>query len=177
MGGIAQAFESASMSTIEIDDMKYRVRKISSAHLAKVGHAALAVAQGLEQKDPEKDEPDDALMSRIASAPAKQLEGMVKMKDAVVAAGLIAIGDKQEGTWEDVRVCLTAEESDARNGVIWVGALPAEVSTEIFNEVMSLSTDGGRSLERLRQFRARTRNPAGAGPSGTPVQSDASGGA
>lgn len=176
MGGIAQAFESASMSTIEIDDMKYRVRKISSAHLASVGHAALAVAQGLE-KDAPTNESDDALMSRIARAPAKQLEGMVKMKDAVVAAGLIAIGEKEEGTWEDVKVVLTAEESDARNGIIWVGALPADVASQIFDEVMSLSTDGGRSLERLRQFRARARNPAGAGPSGTPVQSDASGGA
>mgnify|MGYP003658766534 CR=1 FL=1 len=167
MGGILQAIESSAISTIESCDMKWRVRKICSADLARVGHAALAVAQGMEAPSGMTESKNDAdVMSKIAAAPAKQLETMAKLKDAVVAAGLIAVGDPVTGEWEDVKPTLEVEKADARSGTIWVGSLPAEVSEAIFTEVMSLSTDGGRSLERLRQFRARARNAADPGPGG-----------
>ena len=172
MGGILQAIEGSAINTIEEGGMKWRVRKICSGDLARVGHAALAVAQGLENPNAPKngeavEQVDDQdVMNKIASAPVKQLETMAMLKDSVVAAGLIAVGDPETGEWEDVTVTLKPERADARNGQIWVGSLPSAVADAIFTEVMSLSTDGGRSLEWLRSFRARTRNPTDSRPGG-----------
>ena len=176
MGGILQAIEGCAVNTIEVGDMKWRVRKICSGDLARVGHAALAVAQGLENPNaPANGEAveevsEEDVMSKIASAPVKQLETMAMLKDSVVAAGLIAVGDPETDEWENVTVHLQAERSDARNGHIWVGSIPATVADAIFTEVMSLSTDGGRSLERLRSFRERARNPSDSRPGGEAIR-------
>ena len=173
MAGILEAIEATSINTIEAAGMRWRCRKINSSHLARVGHAALAVAQGMkgpnESENATEDDSED-VMAKVAAASQKQLETMAKLKDAVVAAGLIAVGDPETDEWVDTRVSLNAEEADARRGVIWVGSLPSEVADAIFTEVMSLSTDGGRSIERLRSFRERTRNAAGLGPGGEAIR-------
>ena len=176
MAGILQAIESSAINTIDVGGMKWRVTKICSADLARVGHAALAVAQGMENPNaPANGEAvenveDEDVMSKIAATPAKQQETMATLKDAVVAAGLIAVGDPETDEWEKVEVMLESAKSDPRAGRIWVGSLPSEVSDAIFNEVMSLSTDGGRSLERLRQFRAGARNTADSGSGGEAIR-------
>ena len=166
MSGILQAIEASAINTIEAGGMKWRCRKITSAHLARVGHAALAVAQGMggpnNSENAAEDYSEDVL-KQVAAASEKQLETMAKLKDAVVAAGLIAVGDPVTDEWVDTKVCLEPNQANARKGVIWVGSLPQEVSDAIFAEVMSLSTDGGRSIERLKSFRERTRNHSGAG--------------
>ena len=176
MAGILQAIESSAINTIDAGGMKWRVRKICSADLARVGHAALAVAQGMENPNAPSDGSaveevaEEDVMSRIAAAPAKQLETMAALKDAVVAAGLIAVGDPETDEWEKVEVMLQSDKSDPRAGRIWVGSLPSEVGDAIFTEVMSLSTDGGRSLERLRSFRERARDASDTGPGGEAIR-------
>lgn len=177
MGGILQAIESSAINTIDVGGMKWRVMKICSADLARVGHAALAVAQGMENPNAPADGAaveevaDEDMLAKIAATPAKQLQTMAALKDAVVAAGLIAVGDPDTDEWEKVEVMLESDKSDPRAGRIWVGSLPSDVSDAIFNEVMSLSTDGGRSLERLRSFRTGARNAANSGSGGEALRS------
>jgi|21_taG_2_1085346.scaffolds.fasta_scaffold00229_18 hypothetical protein len=168
MGGILNAIEQSATSVVEAGEMNWRVRKISSGDLARVGHAALAVAQGLEQPKESAEDTEGAsaeFIKQVASAPVKQLETMAKLKDAVVAAGLLAVGDPETGEWEEVRAVLDVDAGDAKSGRLWVGAIPSDIGDTLFAEIMSLSTDGGKALERLRSFRGTTGNTASAGPS------------
>ena len=48
MGNILTAIENSGINEVEAGGMIWRVRKICSADLARVGHAALAMAQGFD---------------------------------------------------------------------------------------------------------------------------------
>ena len=167
MGGILAAIENSTTSVVECGKMNWRVRKVSSADLARVGHAALAVAQHLDPPKPKKgqkkksdEDEEKEFVSKLTNSSSKHLETMAQLKDAIVAAGLLAVGDPISGEWEDVRVVMEAKYADAQNGVLWVGALPSNVSDACFEEIMSLSTDGGAALERLQAFRESARSSA-----------------
>ena len=171
MGGILAAIENSTTAVVECGKMNWRVRKVSSADLARVGHAALAVAQHLENPNsdgtPKKGKKDDdkELVAKLTNSSSKHLETMARLKDAIVAAGLLAVGDPLSGEWEDVRCVMDVKDADAQNGKLWVGALPSNVADACFEEIMSLSTDGGAALERLQAFResarSASRNPSG----------------
>ena len=166
MGTILTAIENSGITEVESGKMIWRVRKICSADLAKVGHAALAMGQGFgAEKSKSKGkgkgkaaEPD--LIETIAAQPVEQLQTMAKLRDAVIAAGLMAVGDPATGEWENIEPVISRDDSDPENGKLWVGSLPTEISDTLFQEIMSLSTDGGAALERLHTFRKATRNPA-----------------
>ena len=111
----------------------------------------------------------DDVMAKIAGSSVKDLETMAKLKDAVCAAGLVGVADGDGGEFTKVKCTLNPDESDARAGVIWVGSLPGEVSDAVFTEVMSLSTNGGKSIELLKSFRERSKQPAHLGSGGQEI--------
>ena len=157
MGTIAEALEATSQSIIVENGMRWKVQKIKSADLARVGHAALAVAQAMNNpnaeqtgentKDPEQ------LAQKLATSNVKNLESLARLKDAVLCAGLVAVAPETVDDWEVLDVVLEREKADPRKGRIFVGSVPTPIADKLFEEIMSLSTDGGRSLERLRAFR------------------------
>jgi len=164
MGTILGAIENSAINVIESGGMLWRVRKICSADLASVGHVALAMAQGLEHNPEGEDEDQETIQSKVASAPVEQLQTMAKLKDAVVASGLMEVGDPKTEEWEKVKVTLDRDAGDASKGIIWVGSIPTSVSDELFGEIMSLSTDGGAALERLRSFRKESGDASDSRP-------------
>ena len=174
MGNILAAIENSGIDEVEAGGMIWRVRKICSADLAKVGHAALAMAQGFDGKDRTGAEPEgDDLAARIGAQPVEQLQTMAKLKDAIIAAGLMAVGDPATGEWENVEPMINRDEADAQGGKLWVGSLPSEIADALFESIMSLSTDGGAALERLHTFRKATRNPANRRSGGKKVRKTA----
>ena len=168
MGGILAAIENCTTAEVEAGGMLWRISKVGSSDLARVGHAAIAVAQHLENPNSDggidSNKSADELASKMANTSSKQLETMARLKDAIVAAGLVAVGDPVSDEWEDVRVVLDKASSDAQNGVLWVGAIPSDISDTLFSEILSLSTDGGAVLERLQAFRVSARATAGNRP-------------
>ena len=158
MGNILQAIENSAIIEVPSGGMIWRLKKICSADLAKVGHAALAMAQGFNKPNQANGPTESEITSQLANAQPKQLETMATLKDAIVAAGLIAVGDPQTDEWEDVQCVLDTEKSDPKNGTIWVGSLPSGVSDDLFKQIMSLATDGGAALDRLQAFRETARN-------------------
>ena len=76
----------------------------------------------------------------------------------------MAVGDPETDEWEDVKPTLDRDKSNAAEGVIWVGSIPSPVSDSLFAEIMSLSTDGGAALERLRSFRGEPGDAADSRP-------------
>ena len=74
MGTILAAIENSAIKEIEAEGMLWRVRKICSADLARVGHAALAMAQGMEtiapsSKKAKKTKSDEVAAAEIAAMP------------------------------------------------------------------------------------------------------------
>lgn len=171
MGTILAAIENSAITEVEAGSMLWRMRKISSADLARVGHAALAMGQMLGTGDPKGGgKAEDDIAARVAQQPVEQLQTMASLRDAVIAAGLMAVGDPATGEWEDVEGVLDRDKSDPETGKLWVGALPNEVADILFTCCMDLSTDGGAALERLRSFRAATRNPTSRRSTGSKVR-------
>jgi|TARA_R110000824_G_scaffold171454_3_gene349072 hypothetical protein len=152
MSSVLGAVKSASIKEIEIDEIKYRVRRVSSADLARVGFAWLSMAS---PEDDSSGSPDIQKMLQRASE--SKLVELAKLKDAIIAAGLIAIGHKD--FWDECRVTLKQSEEDIENGVLWVGSLPAgEADNKIFETIINLSTEGGKVAERLSSFPESTGN-------------------
>ena len=164
MGSILAAIENSAIKEVEAGGMIWRLKKICSADLAEVGHSALALSQGMDDKgNASKPVSDEEASRMMASQSADKLKSMAKLKDAVTAAGLIAIGDPTTGEFEKVRCVLDRDKSDASKGVLWVGAIPNDVADTLFTECLSLATDGGAAVERLHAFREKSRQPVGAG--------------
>ena len=157
MSNLLNAVKEASTDVLEIGGFKWRVRRVSSADLARVGFAWLAMASPEDAKAGAEGQLD--ITAALQRADEKKLVHMAALKDAVVAAGLMAIGHGD--TWDECQVTLKKSEEDADKGIIWIGSLPADVDNEIFAAIMSLSTDGGMAAERLASFRGQSQ-PASA---------------
>jgi len=135
--------------------MFWRCRKVRSADLAEVGVAALQMARASAATDTTEADLEGALR-RMTPDQAKQIAGY---QEAVVCAGLLAVGDGE--TWEDVTLVPTAGKANPDKGKLYVGDLPPTVTEGIFAEVMKLSTDEGEAGERLASFRTGPRAVAG----------------
>ena len=162
MGQILAAIENSAIREIEIGPMVWRIKKICSADLAAVGHAALAMSQGMEgASKSKKADPKDAsdVEKLIATQSAESLKTMAKLKDAIVAAGLIAVGNPSTNEFENVKCVLESEKSNAKKGTLWVGSIPNQIADELFSEILDLSTDGGAAVDRLRAFRGKSDQP------------------
>ena len=169
MSGILEAIEASAYKEVEADGMVWRLRKICSADLAEVGHAAIAMTQGLSGSSKgksKKQEPEDVL----AGQSKEKLQTMVRLKDAITAAGVVGVRDSNSDEWVDVQVMLDSDKSDPKNGRIWVGSIPNHVADQLFTEILSLATDGGAAVERLQAFREQSGQPASTGPSSKTVQ-------
>ena len=168
MSNLLEAIEASAYKEIEADGMVWRLRKICSADLAEVGHAAIAMSQGLASNG---GKPSEADAEKIMASQSKdKLQTMARLKDAVTAAGLVGVRDAQSEEWVEVKCVLDSDKSDPKNGTIWVGSLPNHVADLLFSEILSLATDGGAAVERLQAFREKSRQPATAGSSGETVQ-------
>jgi hypothetical protein len=175
MGQLLEAIEQSTTKEIEAGGMLWRVKKIASADLARVGHCALGLGQGLQAPKPAKkrrgkksaeDAEPQGFAESMAKQPVEALETMAKLKDAVVAAGLVAVGDPETDEWEDVQGVLEREKSDAKAGRLWVGSIPNEIGDLIFEAVMDVSTNSGEDLANLRRFRGESGDPAAGGSGG-----------
>ena len=170
MGQLLQAIENSAIVEIESGPMLWRIKKICSADLAAVGHAALAMTQAMGDGKEDKEASEQDALTQMASARPEQLETMARLKDAIVAAALIGVGDPETGEWEKVSCVLDPEKSDAKNGALWVGSIPSDISNEIFQEAMKLATDGGAAVERLQAFRARAGDSSDSRPDSKAVR-------
>lgn len=178
MGNILKAIENSSIVEIESGPMLWRLKKISSADLARVGHAAIAMSQVLNGPGPAKDESKsdeqastEALAEALNKTSSDQLETMARLKDAIIAAALIAVGDPVSGEWDEVQCVIDRDESNPENGKLWVGSIPSDIADKLFAETMSLATDGGAAVKRLQAFRETARNPTPNRPISQTLQS------
>lgn len=157
MGAILHAIAQSSTSEVEASGMFWRVRKVRSADLAEVGVAALQMAQPAAGSEATGAEAEAAAaIKRLSPEQAKKLAGY---QEAVVCAGLLAVGDGE--AWEEVTLVTAASRANPDKGKLYVGDLPPSVTEVLFAEIMRLSTDAGEAGERLASFRRGPRAVAG----------------
>ena len=156
---ILSAVRGASIEEIELAGLTWRIRRVASADLARVGFAWLAMAT--PDSAMKKNGKDLDLTTMLSRAKPDKLVELAHLKDAMIAAGLLAIG--HEGEWDEVTITLKQSEEDADAGVLWIGSLPAEVDNELFTAIMNLSTDGGKAGEILSSFRNKSRDAGSSG--------------
>ena len=178
MGRIISQITEVSTAEIEAGGFSWRVRKVASTDMARVGHASLIVAQafkgiedaptngkGASARKGKKTAPEDDselptdLFERLTPT---ALQNMAELKQAVIMAGTVAVGHEDE--WEDVEIVADVVAEDAENGVIWIGSLPPGVEDRLFETILSLSTDEGAAVNRLAAF----RSAAGSAPAPRP---------
>ena len=149
--------KSASTHEVKHAGIDWKIQRITSAHLAKVGFAWLHMVTPNEKQDKEKQKEQELDLTAIfKTASEGQMVELARLKDAVVAAGLIGVG--RDGQWEAVRVTLRNADENLDAGVMWIGSLPADVDNKLFDEIMKLSTDGGRAADVLSSFRGPARD-------------------
>ena len=159
---ILHAIESASMDTVEVGGLCFRVKKIKSSDLARVGFAALAVATPAAAPSDDTEEADP--MDMLRNITPKQAESLADLQDATVCAGTVAVkdGEDEDAAFEGLSLVIDAKRANADKGTLWVGSLPAGCIESLFAKIMELSTDKGEAAERLRRFRGGgSKHPTG----------------
>ena len=153
---IIQAIKESSTDEIEAAGLFWRVRRICSADLARVGFAALAMAT------PEQAANDQDLDAALRRINPKQAADLASLQEATVCAGVYGVGD-QDGNWDDLTCSIDKAKEDPDKGVLWVGSLPAGVTDVLFSRIMELSTDGEEAAKRLASFRSGHVDRTGGG--------------
>ena len=160
---LIHAIRNSSIDEVEAAGLLWRVRRICSADLAKVGFAALAMAT------PEAAEEGADLDAAMKSLNPKQAADLASLQEATVAAGTMAVGDG-EGNWDELRLVIDKAREDADAGILWVGSLPAGAADILFSRIMELSTDQDEAAKRLAGFCGKAGNADGGGGTGADVR-------
>jgi len=144
MGAAIQALQDASFNEVEAIGLQWRISRIRSSDLAKVGVAAFALAAKNENETTE---------SSIAALTPEQAEKLASYQEAVVCAGVKQVRPFADEAWEDVMLMISETRASPAEGRLWIGSLPAKAITVLFTSIMELSTDEGGAAERLTSFR------------------------
>jgi len=172
MGQIISQLKAIATAEIEAGGFTWKIQKVGTSDLARVGHASLMVAQafkGAEAKETPKktkktrqkktsaeETPLDETAELLKSVSAETLQNMADLKNAVIMAGVVAVSDGKN--WEDIKIVELPKDEDGELGRIWIGSLPPGVDDVLFNEVMSISTDQGAAISRLAAFRGSAKS-------------------
>lgn len=116
------------------------------------------------------DETERERLMRIGpGAVRKQTE----IEEAVVSAGFVGLSSAKEAcqhagaeehqctpacfsTFQPVRISRKKEDSNAAQGVLWIGDLSSDTAHRLYQATGLISTEIGRLAERLATFRGRT---------------------
>lgn len=160
MSILAKITESA-VKVLERDGISWKIRRVSSADIARAGQGFLlhvdpaALADLLQQRQTAPETSREAELRVVADTyrrldPEKRAQ-MATRNDAIVCAGLVAVG--QEGEWEEIRLVVDRSRVDVAKGIGCVSDLPAKVRDWLATEILTLSHDE-EGLSALAAFRS-----------------------
>ena len=158
--------KASARDTVTTGGVQWVVRRVNSMDVLQAGLATLLVLpQGAGEGDDRgsvfadlaaaQAAGDQSSVAALASKiPVDILEQLQQAQDAVVCAGVVALGDVG-GPHEPVKLTIAQSEEDhtATPQVLWVGDLPQEARTALYHGVMGLSSARGEAWEGLASFR------------------------
>lgn len=176
MSGTLHAIKNASTTTVESGLLHFRVRKVRSSDVARVGFAALTMIspdEVLEPVDPSEEDQNAAFEAKIRRMSPKQMGEITEMQSAVVCAGVLAVSADGGASWDNVQLTMDQKKENIDKSILCVHSLPPGAVETCFTEIMNLSTDKGAAAERLRSFLGETRDPSSHSHTGEDVQPSA----
>lgn len=157
MTTVAEALAQASTLEVEAPEGSgwlWRVRRVSSADLARVQVAALRMVAPAPR--PDGDSTPEAELSevvrQITRMSDRDIEAVSELTGGVIAAGVIAVMAPGRD-WEPLDLVVDERKRDVAAGVLSVRDLPAGVDTILYRAIDSLHRDSKGAAERLASFR------------------------
>jgi len=175
MSGTLHAIKNAATSVVEFDPLHFRVKKVRSSDVARVGFAALTMIGPGESPSDASDDAEDqeAFEAKIRRMSPNQMGEITEMQSAVVCAGVMAVSADGGKNWDDVSLVMDSKKENPDKGFLCVHSLPPGAVETCFAEIMHLSTDKGDAASRLKSFLGKTRDPSDHSQSREDIQSSA----
>jgi hypothetical protein len=147
MSGVLHALATAATREVKVGGVEWRLRRASSADLARAQSGALALlpvdvggGKGKALKKP----PGGEALAKMAD-----------LSEAMVCAA-VTHARMPGADWEAVTLVTQRERADATKDRLWVGDLTMATRQTLFAEAMAHSTEDGEATARLEAFRTGT---------------------
>lgn len=162
---VIELISTAAVADVELAGLWWRIRKVKTSDIVDTGFAGLVAAHADIRKaqermggSPAEDAKDLTEEQLTRAAAGGRLRDLMRYQEALVCAGLTAVSADGKA-WESM-TCTLSGDTDKDKGILAVSELPPGVAQSLANEIMSLSTDQGRAVERLQGFRGAAGSAA-----------------
>ena len=163
---VALAIAASATCEVLLDGMWWRIKRIRSRDMARVGMAhfvgfgADEVAAVMDGGKPvDKARKLSELLASAAANPTQYL-AMSDSQAAVIAAGVVAAAAPEVVPleWSEIRFTVTDSEHNPEASVLAVSGLASGTRRELCEAIMSHSSEQGRVSKALAGFRGEASN-------------------
>jgi len=159
MPGFLHALKTAAVREVTIGGGEWRLRRVSSADLARASVTSLAIMPvdvlARSAKKMAKGEEIDAeamTAEAIRKMSPEQAGKAANLSDGMICAGVTHVRAVGEIEWEPVRFVMNRDKAND-DGTMWVGDLPQDIRSALSAAVRAHTTEDGEAVERLQSFR------------------------
>lgn len=151
MAGVLHALATAAVREVVLGGVEWRLRRVSSADLARAQAGALALlpVDPSPKKKGRKAETPEELMRRM---PPESIAQQARMSDAMACASVTHVRG-QGDDWEPVALIMDRDKADPEQARLWIGDLTMSTRSGLWREAMAHSTQDGEDVEVLQSFR------------------------
>ncbi len=150
MAGILHALATAAVKQVTLGGVEWRLRRVSSADLARAQAGALALLP--VDPAPTKGKAKKSQQKGVQGLSPEALASTAKMAEAMACAS-VTHARAPGAEWEALTLVMDRDKADPDKGRLWVGDLTMSVRQGLFTEAMAHSTEDGEAVERLQSFR------------------------
>jgi len=160
--GVLSAVAATSERIVEVGGIEWRLRRVTSADLMRVGYAAMvAAAPDLSRLQAAANDPA-MLASTLAEMGPRGLERLETTRHATVCAAMVAQRAVGAEEWEEDRLVMS--QGDEGEGRVWIRRIPAAWIERLATEANDLAGGGAEVAALLASFRGPTRAAGDARP-------------
>ena len=156
MAGVLHALATAAIKEVNAGGVDWRLRRVSSADLARAQAGALALlpVDPTPTKGKGKKQKEETTQDFLRRVSPEALAETAQMSDSMACAS-VSHARIPGGEWEPVTLVPRREKADPEAGRLWVGDLAMDVRSALFQAAMAHSTEDGEAVARLESFRPR----------------------
>lgn len=136
-----------SRASIDIDGVRWHYKTVRSIDIIKADYNRLSFAA----TNPEILNAERSL--RLSSLPPDMLDRELKMREALVVAGVTAVQSLPDGEIVPVQMTRRSDEEDAAGGILAVTTLRVATFNALYQAIWDLTTAGGEATRVARTFR------------------------
>lgn len=136
------ALIASGEEVVTLGPLSYRIVRLTSLEMMQAGAGVLLAARPTVEPDGKPEKAPDA----------KAVEGVVRFTEGMVIAGLKAISADGGETWQDVRIVPEVRQQSVKDSRLYIGNLLPGHASQLYAQILKLSTDGGAAGDQLASF-------------------------